>query len=207
MTTYQIQLLLLYLGYETVGAADGLDGPDTQAGVKAFQKEYGGLTVDSVAGSQTGKALRKAVADGWERPKAEPVPDSGTTASGAWTSKYFTREEFRCQCGGKYCNGFPAEPSPVLLSKLDLIREELGVPITIVESGGSGVRCPTHNAKVGGVANSEHLYGNAADLHAGVSPQRMKQAAEKVMGNTGGIGLYSWGIHVDVGKYSRWVSG
>ena len=68
MTTYQIQLLLLYLGYETVGAADGLDGPDTQAGVKAFQKEYGGLTVDSVAGSQTGKALRKAVADGWERP-------------------------------------------------------------------------------------------------------------------------------------------
>lgn len=21
---------------------------------------------------------------------------------------------------------------------------------------------------------------------------------------TGGIGLYDWGIHVDVGKYSRW---
>lgn len=207
MTTYQIQLLLLYLGYEAVGTADGLDGHDTQAGVRAFQKEYGGLMVDSVAGEQTGKALREAVAKGWVRPKAEPVPDSGSTASRAWTSKHFTREEFRCQCGGKYCNGFPAEPSPVLLSKLDLIREELGVPITIVESGGSGVRCPTHNAKVGGVANSEHLYGNAADLHAGVSPQRMKQAAEKVMGNTGGIGVYSWGIHVDVGKYSRWTSG
>lgn len=204
MTIKQVQCLLLYLEYPTVGAVDGIPGANTRAAIRAFQKEYGGLSVDEVAGAQTCAALRKAVADGWERPKAEPVPDSGTTASGAWTSKYFTRDEFKCQCGGKYCNGFPVEPNPALLSKLDLIREELGVPITIVQSGGSGIRCATHNANVGGVANSEHLYGNAADLHSSVSPQRMKQVAEKVLGNTGGIGLYSWGVHVDVGKYSRW---
>ena len=27
--------------------------------------------------------------------------------------------------------------------------------------------------------------------------------AEMIPGR-GGIGLYSWGVHVDVGKYSRW---
>lgn len=202
MTTKQVQCLLLYLGYDVVGTPDGIYGDNTRAATRAFQKEFGGLSVDGVAGTQTYAALRQAVADGWQRPKAEPTQT--TTASGEWVSKYFTREEFRCQCGGKYCNGFPAEPNPELLGKLDLIREELGVPITIVESGGSGIRCPTHNANVGGVANSEHLYGNAADLHSSASPTRMKQAAEKVLGNTGGIGLYSWGIHVDVGKYSRW---
>lgn len=205
MSTKQVQCLLLYLGYDVVGAVDGISGANTRAAIRAFQKEFGGLGVDGVAGAQTYAALRQAVADGWERSEANPVPESGTTASGEWVSKYFTREEFRCQCGGKYCNGFPAEPNPELLAKLDLIREELGVPITIVESGGSGIRCPIHNANVGGVANSEHLYGNAADLHSRVSPARMKQAAEKVLGNTGGIGLYDWGIHVDVGKYSRWT--
>lgn len=203
MTITQVQCLLLYLGYDVVGAVDGISGANTRAAIRAFQKEYGGLGVDGLAGEQTCAALLKAVADGWERPKAEPV--QSTTASGAWTSKWFTRDEFRCQCGGKYCNGFPVEPSPALLSKLDLIREELGVPITIVESGGSGIRCPTHNANVGGVNNSQHLYGIAADLHSSASPQRMKEVAEAVMGNTGGIGVYRWGIHVDTrATKARW---
>ena len=33
----------------------------------------------------------------------------------------------------------------------------------------------------------------------------MKAVAEDVMGRTGGIGLYDWGIHVDTRpRYARW---
>ena len=91
-----------------------------------------------------------------------------------------------------------------MVRTVDEIRHRLGIPIGIVTSGGSGVRCSKHNAEVGGVYNSEHLYGRAADLHSSASPAKMKAVAEEVMGNTGGIGLYDWGIHVDTGKYSRW---
>lgn len=202
MTIKQVQCLLVYLGY-TPGDIDGIDGAGTRTAVKKFQQDFGGITVDGLAGEETQKSLKHAVAYG--SLKRENATNSEyPSATETWVSKYFTREEFRCQCGGKYCNGFPVEPNPKLLSKLDLIREELGEPITIVESGGSGIRCPTHNANVGGVANSEHLYGNAADLHSKAGAYRLKQAAEKVMGATGGIGYYNWGIHVDVGKYSRW---
>jgi uncharacterized protein YcbK (DUF882 family) len=83
------------------------------------------------------------------------------------------------------------------------IRRRLGFPITIVDSGGSGVRCKQHNANVGGVANSLHLTGNAADLHSSASPDEMERVAEEVMGQTGEIGIYSWGIHVGIGGYSR----
>ena len=44
---------------------------------------------------------------------------------------------------------------------LEPVRERLGRPIVV----NSGYRCPIHNAAVGGVANSQHLRGEAADLH------------------------------------------
>ena len=43
---------------------------------------------------------------------------------------------------------------------LDPAREKLGKPITV----NSGFRCTKHNAAVGGVANSQHLRGEAADV-------------------------------------------
>jgi hypothetical protein len=153
------------------------------------------LTVES------GKALRHAVAYWYD--EADYIPES---AGNFWDEiEYFTREEFRCQCGGKYCDGFPVEPQEFMVRTVNEIRRRLGAPITIVESGGSGVRCKQHNANVGGVANSLHLTGNAADLHSFASPDEMARVAEEVMGQTGEIGIYSWGIHVAVNcKYSRY---
>lgn len=92
---------------------------------------------------------------------------------------------------------------------VDEIRRRLGAPIAIVDKGGSGIRCPEHNAEVGGVYNSEHLYGRAADLHPmGRTPAQLKAVAEAVTAEMipgrGGIGLYTWGVHVDTGKLSRW---
>lgn len=130
---------------------------------------------------------------------------AGTNMRTFWDdSEFFDREEFRCQCKGKYCNGFPVEPEEELVRVCNEIRRRLGVPVSIVDSGGSGVRCHRHNAAVGGVGNSNHLYGKAADLHSGKSPQEMYRVAETVLGNTGELGLYDWGIHVGVNcTYSR----
>jgi hypothetical protein len=150
----------------------------------------------------TDKALKNAVAN--DLTKSEQVAEPDTTGTFWDEIEFFDREEFRCQCGGKYCNGFPVEPEEKLVRTVDEIRRRLGVPVQIVTAGGSGVRCPTHNANVGGVKNSEHLYGRAADLHAPVSLAVLKQVAEDVLDGTGGLGLYDWGIHVDTGKYSRW---
>lgn len=207
MTVKQEQCLLAYLGYYT-GQIDGQWGGMSTAACRAFQAAYG-LTPDGICGAMTQKMLVAAVAGTAvkvERPAeveqtATDKPKTGTF----WDDiRYFTREEFRCQCKGKYCNGFPVEPQEEMVRTVDEIRRRLGIPISIVTAGGSGVRCKKHNADVGGVANSEHLYGRAADLHSSASPARMKAVAEEVMGNTGGIGLYDWGIHVDTGKYSRW---
>ena len=74
--------------------------------------------------------------------------------------RYFTREEFRCKCGGTYCNGFPAEPQEEMVRAVDSVRDHFGRAF----SPNSGVRCPTHNANVGGVANSRHLKGRAVDF-------------------------------------------
>ena len=201
MDTRQIQALLVYLGYDP-GDVDGLPGKNTRRAVLAFQAQEG-LTQDGSPGPLTQAALLDAVAAGRFR-----VEDTRTQeeTTGTWWDEiqYFTREEFRCQCKGKYCNGFPVEPQEKMVRTVDEIRRRLGIPVSIVDAGGSGVRCPKHNAEVGGVYNSEHLYGRAADLHSAASPERMKAVAEEVLGNTGGIGLYSWGIHVDVGNYSRW---
>ena len=46
---------------------------------------------------------------------------------------------------------------------LDPIRADWGKPITVT----SGYRCKALNDAVGGVVNSEHMSGNAADITAG----------------------------------------
>lgn len=72
--------------------------------------------------------------------------------------KYFDMEEFACKC----CGELPADGmNLVLLAALDQLREEYGKPIYV----SSGWRCPSHNAEVGGVSNSQHVLGNAADIY------------------------------------------
>lgn len=202
MTFYQIQLLLLYLGYNP-GTADGKNGPKTRAAVKQFQTDFG-ITADGIAGEATQKALKHSVAYGMEKGTAEDssvVSKTETTTGTFWDEiEFFKRNEFKCKCG-KFCDGFPVEPAEATVRAVDEIRRRLGVPVTI----SSGIRCAQHNANVDGVSNSQHLTGLAADLHSSASPQKMKEVAEAVLGNTGGIGLYDWGIHVDTrATKARW---
>jgi peptidoglycan hydrolase-like protein with peptidoglycan-binding domain len=208
MTNKQKQSLLTFLGYDT-GGVDGIWGDKSQSATMQFQQAFG-LDPDWVAGEQTQQALRHAVCYGI--PVREDVTDInvGNKTGTFWDEiEFFTRDEFKCQCflynDPPFCDGFPVEPQEKMVRTVNEIRRRLGVPVTIVEAGGSGVRCPRHNAsqQVKGATNSLHLTGNAADLHSSKSPEEMARVAEEVMGKTGEIGIYSWGIHVGIGKYSR----
>lgn len=204
MTIKQIQCLLTYLGYSH-GEIDGANGRNTIAAVRRFQADYG-LTVDGDAGAATQKMLTGAVAG--TAVKVKKPTESVTTGESNGTFwdeiKYFTREEWRCQCGGKYCNGFPAEPAEETVRMADEIRRRAGVPLRV----NSGLRCKQHNAEVGGVSNSLHTTGQAVDLAGAISPDKLLDIAqavqaEKIPGR-GGLGCYGWGVHIDNGKYSRW---
>ena len=202
MTTRQIQNLLDYLGYEP-GVIDGAMGRNTQAAVRRFQADYG-LTADGDPGAATQKVLIGAIAGTAVKVEKSESSDAPKTVTFWDDIKYFTREEFRCQCGGKYCNGFPAEPAEETVCMADEIRRRAGVPLNV----NSGLRCKRHNAEVGGVSNSLHTTGQAVDLGGNISPAKLHEIAaqvqaEKIPGK-GGLGLYSWGVHIDNGKYSRW---
>lgn len=214
MTVKERQCLLTVLkrsngeSYYT-GDVDGIYGPLSLKAIESFQREYGGLPVTGDADEATDKAMRHAVCYGMPVMDVTDINVGNKTGTFWDEIEFFTRDEFKCQCfkqpDGPYCDGFPVEPQEKMVRTVNEIRRRLGVPVTIVEAGGSGVRCPRHNAspQVGGVANSLHLTGNAADLHSEKSPEEMARVAEEVMGNTGEIGIYSWGIHVGIGKYSR----
>lgn len=84
-----------------------------------------------------------------------------STPSGG-SSAHFRKAEFKCKCGGRYCNGYPAgNTSAKLLTILEKIRAHYGKPVTIR----SGQRCKKRNAQVGGVSNSMHTKGKAADIY------------------------------------------
>jgi hypothetical protein len=197
MTIKQKQALLLYLGYYT-GNVDRDWGKKSKEATEDFQGAEG-LAVDGDFGPKTEKAAISAVANG----RFKKAATKTETCIAGWDGiEYFKKSEFACKCG-KYCNGYPAEVDLDMVKIADAIRKRIGKPIPI----NSGLRCKTHNANVGGVSNSQHLYGIAADLGkpSGVTPAQMAAIAEEIMGNTGGIGIYSWGIHVDTRKTkSRW---
>ena len=165
MTNEQKQCLLKYLGYYE-GKVDGEWGSLSEKATLDFQKAFSAynLDPDGICGDNTQKALKHAVAYDMfraEHKEAETLePLKGITGNFWDGIKYWTREEFRCQCGGKYCNGFPAEPDKKLILVAENIRKHFGRP----GHRSSGLRCKTWNAIQGGVSNSRHLTGKALDF-------------------------------------------
>lgn len=200
MTIIQKQCLLKYLGYYE-GEIDGAWGALSEAATKKLQKA-GGLEQDGIFGAKTEEIAKSAVFYGAVSDNTEAVPDSGEAEGDFWdTVQYFGRHEFACKCG-KYCDGYPVEPSEKLLRVLDELRARAGSPVYV----NSGIRCPRHNEAVGGADDSRHMYGDAADIRSTVlTPQQLYDIACDIVGNNGGVGLYDWGIHVDTrGYYARW---
>ena len=92
--------------------------------------------------------------------------------------------------------------APKLVEVLQKIRSHFNKPVTI----NSAFRTAARNTAVGGAKYSQHLYGTAADIVvSGIAPKDVAEYAEKLMPNTGGIGIYSTFTHIDVRKEkSRW---
>lgn len=75
--------------------------------------------------------------------------------------KNFKPEEFSCECGGKYCTGYPALLSIRMLKNLQSVRSEFGVTINT-----SGLRCDKYNnSLIGSVRGSKHTKGKAVDIY------------------------------------------
>ena len=88
-----------------------------------------------------------------------PLPEDPILTNGPWASAHFLMDEYACDCAG-YCDGWPAAMDPELLEKIEALRCYFDQPIIIT----SGVRCERRNAEVGGIPNSWHLSGHAADF-------------------------------------------
>jgi zinc D-Ala-D-Ala carboxypeptidase len=158
------------------GAADGVFGINTEKAVKAFQ-DAEWLVPDGVVGSATWGAL-----------------------DNPGQIKHFKKDEFRC----KHCGQLPAQGiDRRLVLMLEQLRTMIGSkPIVIT----SGYRCPTHNKATGGAANSQHMYGKAADILVnGMSPRELEKYCDKLFANDG-VGLGGATIvHVDTRGYrARW---
>jgi uncharacterized protein YcbK (DUF882 family) len=105
--------------------------------------------------------------------------------------EHFKLDEFKCKCG---CGRHVDKMNEDFMLCLDHARELAGEPFRIT----SGYRCPTYNLSIGGVHNSAHTKGLAADIATGGSRSRFViLKALLTMGFTR-IGIGQSFIHVDM---------
>lgn len=191
MTVKQIQCLLSFLGYYG-GPIDGKWRDSYLDAVIAFQDDFGGIAVDGDPGPVTQKALRHAVAYGMPTREAQEAPESDDF----WDDiEFFDREEFRCKCGGKHCDGFPAEPKGKMVRIANDARKHFGKPGFVV----SGLRCKEWNRIQGGVENSQHMKGEACDLQIqGVSADKLLAYIQKQPGVRYAYKINGTNVHFDI---------
>lgn len=121
-------------------------------------------------------------------------------------SPHFNSKEFECHCG--QCGMITM--NQLLIMELEAIRYIVNEPIYI----NSGYRCKSYNHKVGGVKNSQHVLGNAADIRCkSLSAVELGDILLKMYPNQYGIGIYTRNededkhfVHFDVRDYkARWL--
>ena len=195
MNLKQKQALLAYLGYYD-GPLDGLWGEKSQRATIDFQRAYMD-SVDGIFGEATEKRILEVVASG-EKPKESVKVD---TAPGFWKDiRYFTRSEFKCKCGGQFCDGYPAEMQEAVVKIADAAREHFGRPALVI----SGLRCKQWNAHEKGHENSQHMYGEAVDLCVeGVPAEELRQFVAAQPGHRYSYCINSTNVHFDIPKVGR----
>lgn len=179
---------------------DGLAGPKTLEAMKLYQEAHL-LSATGRVDDTTWELLML------ETPRQEapldtmPESDAGNQTGIFWDGiRRFKRGEFRCKCGGRYCSGFPIEPKRQLVELLEAARAHFSVPVHIV----SGLRCQEWNRIQGGVANSQHMYGEAADIRAdGVTADELLVFFQGRTGVRYTYKINGTNVHVDVPKGAR----
>ena len=117
---------------------------------------------------------------------------SKAASGGKQLSAHFKVREFACGDGSD-----AVLVAPRLVMVLETIRAHFDAPVVIH----SAYRTPQYNAKVGGVAHSQHCYGTAADIVVrGKTPAAVAAYARELMPDWGGVGVYAGQgfTHVDV---------
>lgn len=167
----RIQRRLKAIGFSI--AVDGDAGAETHAAVLAFKRGYAmravGLNRNSTA---MGIVFRRAL--GW------------SYAHDGRCSDHFHYREFKSKGNGDI------KVNHYLVRGLEEYRRHVGHGVTIV----SGYRDPAYNAQVGGVVDSQHLWGAACDI-----PGELSVKSVQALGRFSGIGYSSATgkvIHVDV---------
>lgn len=125
-----------------------------------------------------------------EKPMVEINAYSKAKDGGKKLSTNFTVKEFACKDGSD-----AVLVAPRLVMVLQSIRSHFAAPVVIH----SAYRTPQYNAKVGGVAHSQHCYGTAADISVrGQTPAAVAAYARQLMPDWGGVGVYDSFCHIDV---------
>ena len=111
---------------------------------------------------------------------AEPGPRPG------YLSRHVTVDQMRSKGNGE------VKAHPSILARLDALADRMGAPIPIL----SGYRDPDHNALIGSMPNSQHVYGTAADISQDYD-LRYDLAAELGFSGIGYIAGTDLVVHVD----------
>jgi len=101
----------------------------------------------------------------------------------------FSASEFACKCG---CD--KAGLDERLPSMLQQLRDTLGRSVSIT----SGIRCASHNRSVGGVSNSSHVQGIAADISTYNSADRGEKLKAAIEVGFFYIGIGKDFLHLDL---------
>jgi uncharacterized protein YcbK (DUF882 family) len=120
-------------------------------------------------------------------------------------TKNFSKEEFDCNDGSEMPINVYHNMVKVA-NQLQTLRDYIGKPIQV----NSAWRSEEYNASIGGVKNSQHIMGRAADIVIkGMTPIEVSKIIEELIGKgdmlQGGLGIYSSFVHYDIrGTKARW---
>lgn len=157
-------------------------GERTQV-IKHFQQGWAlgpKLTADGVVGPKTAAAL---ITSEKRRRAGQPT-----------ASAHFSFSEFACGCHGRYSDCPRIWVRHELLESLEELRVRFYPGgLTVV----SGCRCIRHNKAVGGVSNSQHLFGSACDIPYTKKASSKALAKERLFAGLGRSGSTSLVRHVD----------
>lgn len=182
----------------TKGATPGVNGlyvlNNTNAVAVLVELAFISNIDDTILLADNADDFARAIACGVTDYQGGQCEDTPAPVEG-YQSKYFSESETQCHCG---CGG--NDVNPLLLKKLDELREMIGGPLEL----SCAYRCEKHNAEIpGSVPNSQHVLGNAADVlvpdygHCNTAEQ-LAWYAEQV--GFDGIGIYPEEefVHVDM---------
>jgi len=120
-------------------------------------------------------------------------------------TKNFNKSEFECKCGCEMPEDVLFEIQK-LAAQLQTIRDFIKKPVKLTNA----YRCPKHNKAVGGVSNSQHILGKAADIQINnLDPAEVYKAIDNLTEHghilQGGLGKYNTFTHYDIRKTrARW---